>query len=275
MTNAEILNVVATRPNNRATNLLQAIGKLSSKNKPIQVHHVPLIEISRYHDDEFFEQLDEASVVQTDFLSYQGVIFISGNAVDWAQRSLPADVWDRILKNPVFAIGEQTASVLQAEVDKTNISCNSDKLKANQQVIHPQQMNSEGLLSLPELQQVQGQRWLIVKGKGGRDKLRTGLQGAGAKVQELSVYQRLIPDRLTSERANQLQNLNPIWLISSIQALDNLTQMLNQPFQDCRIIISSDRIAERASELGFTIVAQAKDASDKQLLQSLRETIGN
>lgn len=275
MISADTLNVITTRPNNRATNLLRAISRLTSDDKVIHAHHAPLIDISSYHDDMFFKELDQVSEDSAKhLLSYHGVIFISGNAVDWAQRSLPVNLWQSIISNPVFAIGEQTAAILQAEITRANDQSNTDSTKIDQQVIHPQQMNSEGLLKLPELKQVKGQQWLIVKGKDGRDKLKTGLQVAGARVQELSVYQRQLPNSAAQSKLIELQSLDPIWLISSVQALENLQQVLNHQVQDCRIIISSDRIAEQASQMGFSIMAQAKDASDKQLVQSLKEYIG-
>jgi uroporphyrinogen-III synthase len=274
MTSAETIHVMTTRPNNRATNLVEAINRLCPDNLVIKAHHTPLIEITEYYDQAFFEQVARnATTSQNDSIAFDGVIFISGNAVDWAQRSLAASLWQSILTCPLYAIGEQTASVLQTEIDK--LVTNSQRLKTDNQVIYPQQMNSEGLLSLPELQSVTGQQWLIVKGKGGRDRLKTGLQAGGASVTELSVYQRQLPNASAQQQIAKRQALKPIWLISSIQALENLCQILNHQVQDCRIIISSDRIAEQASQMGFSVIAQAADASDKQLLQTLKTYIGN
>ena len=274
MASVETINVITTRPNNRATNLVEAISNLSSNDLMINAHHAPLIEIAEYYDHVFFEELEQSSAkLDAGLATYDGVIFISGNAVDWAQSSLAPSLWQSIIACPLFAIGEQTASVLQKEI--TQAGFHSEQLGSSQRVTHPQQMNSEGLLNLPELRNAYGQHWLIVKGKDGRDKLKTGLQAAGATVSELSVYQRQLPNSTSQQRLVELQQLKPIWLISSIQALKNLSQILNHQVQDCRIIISSDRIAEQASKLGFRIIAQAKDASDKQLVQSLKEYIGN
>ncbi len=274
MTSADAINVITTRPNNRATNLVEAINNLSTGRLTISAHHAPLMAIIEYYDQAFFDRLEQESAqAKGNSAAYNGVIFISGNAVDWAQSCLAANLWQRILACPLFAIGEQTASVLQKEINLT--LTHPERLENKQRVTHPQQMNSEGLLNLPELSDVKGQRWLIIKGKDGRDKLKTGLQAGGATVHELSVYQRQLPDSSSQERIVELQRMKPIWLISSIQALKNLSQILNHQVQDCRIIISSDRIAEQAAELGFCIIAQAQDASDKQLVQSLKEYIGN
>ena len=51
------------------------------------------------------------------------------------------------------------------------------------------------------------QSWLIVKGLGGRDKIKQGLVSAGAKVTELAVYQRKLPD-LLAQKQIAIQNMN-------------------------------------------------------------------
>lgn len=51
--------------------------------------------------------------------------------------------------------------------------------------------NSEGLLQHPSLQQVSGQRVLLLNAPGGRDQLLMTLQQRGAQVRELAVYQRV------------------------------------------------------------------------------------
>ncbi len=276
------INLVTTRPNNRATNLIKALSSLNGQVHDLTVHHQPLIEIEGYQDVEFFTQYSiqyqsnaENSAERKPFpaqahLNFDGVIFISGNAVDWAKQTFPRDVWQQLLANPLYAIGEQTASVLTAEATLQNSEL---KNSLSPQVKHPRQMNSEGLLALEELHEVNGQHWLIVKGLGGRQTLKTTLQARGARVSECSVYQRMQPRLQAQQRIKELHSENTVWLITSLEALINLSQILNQRVQDCRIIISSDRIAQRASHLGFNIVAQADNASDKQLVNCVSNWI--
>ncbi len=41
--------------------------------------------------------------------------------------------------------------------------------------------------------------------------------------------------------------------------------------ENCRIIVSSDRIKESAIKLGLNVIAVAKNATDKQLIDCIKE----
>jgi uroporphyrinogen-III synthase len=271
-----VVQVIATRPNNRATQLVQALSKLSTASVSIEAMHCPLIQIEDYRDLDFFEpSLDqsegsnEVELKPAKAFQYNGIIFISGNAVDKARDVLTTTEWSQLLSNQLYAIGEQTASVLQADLEQHSEQSRS------RGVIFPQQMNSEGLLALSELQNLTSQTWLIVKGVGGREKLKQGLINAGATVDELAVYKRKLPDLEVQQRLAELSQQDPYWLVTSLEAMSNLSLILKQRSQSCRIIVSSDRIAEQANKLGFEIVAQAKDATDRELVGCVQSLIIN
>ncbi len=265
-----LIKIIATRPNNRATQLLDALADLSTSAFQLEIIHCPLIQIENYHDSSFEQRLNKRSTSTcSQKFAFDGVIFISGNAIDWAKASLSKDYWQALLSNQLYAIGEQTARLLESEVSEFADKSNSST------IIYPQQMNSEGLLALPQLKQLQGQNWLIVKGVGGRQAIKQGLQEAGANVHELSVYRRKPPDLTTQHKIKTLHNTNPFWLITSLEALNNLWQVLNKQPRDCRIIVSSDRIAEQAKKMDFQVVSQAQDASDKSLVDSMQTLINN
>ena len=82
------------------------------------------------------------------------MIFVSTNAVDYAYPllpdQLPADVG-------IAAIGQATAQAL----DRVGLT----------PTLVPERMDSEGLLALPGLQDIQGRRVLILRGNGGRELL--------------------------------------------------------------------------------------------------------
>jgi len=262
MDNPIPINFIVTRPINRATNLVKTLQSVSTFEHPFQVFHCPLIRIAEFIDQDFFAENENSR------LHYDGVIFISGNAVDSAKQQLSDIQWQQLLSSPLFAIGEQTARILQAEVD-------SMAQQNHSRVKFPKIMNSEGLLAMDELSQIEVQSWLIVKGLGGRDKLKRGLISAGAQVTELAVYQRKLPD-LFAQKEIMTQSLkNPFWLITSSQALNNLYRILNREIQGCRIIVSSDRIADEANRLGFIVIAQSVDATDKQLAECVKHFIRN
>jgi uroporphyrinogen-III synthase len=274
-----VIRIVATRPNNRATQLVDALAKLSDGSDPLdpsssayqlETIHCPLIQIENYHDSAFQQRLDKlCTSTSLQKFAFDGVIFISGNAIDWAKASLRNDYWQALLSNQLYAIGEQTARLLESEVSEFGDKSNS---KA---IIHPQQMNSEGLLALPQFKRLQGQNWLIVKGVGGRQTLKQGLQEVGSQVHELSVYRRKQPDLSLQQKIKALHGKDPLWLITSLEALNNLSQVLNKKPQGCRIIVSSDRIAEQANKMNFQVISQAKDASDKSLVDCMQTLINN
>ena len=56
-----------------------------------------------------------------------------------------------------------------------------------------QGMNTEALLKLPELHQIDGQRFLILRGVGGRETLATQLRARGAHVDYAECYRRVEP----------------------------------------------------------------------------------
>jgi len=253
MTLSKPFQFIVTRPNNRAGSLVDNLANLSTPENPVNIVHCPLIQIDDY--------LDGTANLS---LPYYGVIFISGNSVNYAKKLLDSALWKQILSCPLYAIGEQTASILTGE------------LKAHERqskVIHPKQMNSEGLLAMSNLQAIENQNWLIVKGLGGREKLKNGLIQAGAKVNELAVYQRKLPDLETQKLALCYHQSNPCWLITSLQALTNLWRILEKQPQGCRIIVSSDRIAIQAKKMNFKVVAQSQDASDQQLIKTVQHII--
>jgi len=106
-------------------------------------------------------------------------IFVSAHAVQKglaaarARGPWPANV-------PVAAVGEATAEALRNSGFAQVIS-------------PPERHDSEGLLALPELSQVRGQRVVIFRGEGGRERLREALEARGATVAYVECYRRVKP----------------------------------------------------------------------------------
>ena len=248
---------IVTRPKHQEKDLVSKITKAIGDKNIASVSHLPLIAISSYNQDT--SSLDSY---------YQGVIFISSNSVNFLKRLLSEHQWQSLLSNPLYAIGQQTAKQLQLERDALTEL-------AIAKVKYPNRMDSEGLLSIIPLDSLAGQNWLIVKGIGGRQKLKQELVNAGAKVQEKDVYQRKLPSlEIQRDIATQSKS-DPIWLITSLQALTNLQRILQNQTQNCRIIVSSDRIANHANKLGFQLIAQSEGATDDQLLATVQNIIQN
>ncbi|TQV88406.1 uroporphyrinogen-III synthase [Aliikangiella coralliicola] len=248
---SDIKRLIVTRPQGQTDSLLkklkQAVGNW------LEIEHLPLIQISPldFSEQEKKDLTDKA---------IDGAIFISGNAARlFFNHSKRADNLSGI---PLLAVGNNTASEL--------------KKITNQPVLYPDQMNSEGLLKLAQLQSISNQHWLIVKGTGGRSLIEQTLRERGAQVSEIEVYQRRLPDYSTQQKIYQQKFDHPVWLLSSAQAITHLHRILgltDQPEHATRLIVSSDRLATMARQQGFTIIAQSAGASESQLVQCVKTLI--
>src|SRR5205823_2364089 len=62
-------------------------------------------------------------------------------------------------------------------------------------VLFPEEhWNSEGLLALPEFQNIQGKKIALIRGENGRELLADTLQQRGATVTHIVTYRRTLPD---------------------------------------------------------------------------------
>lgn len=193
---------------------------------------------------------------------YQHVIFISTNAVRYGMEHIH-DYWPQL---PVglhwYAIGQATASALGAH---------------GIQAMQPQgSVDSEGLLRLPTLQQVSGERVLIVKGEGGRDALRSALYNRGAEVDLLPCYQRRSPAFASGAMASLLREQNiDVVLLTSGEGFAHLQAALapaeTSNFNALCLIVPSQRVARMAQAAGFHTVITADNASDAAMLAALEQ----
>lgn len=245
-------SVLVTRPANQADALCAAVEAAG-----YTAHHQPLLELLA---------LSELPPPQRQLLldldRYQHVIFVSGNAVRFGMACIE-DYWPQL---PVglawYAIGDATAVLLHG---------------FGIEVVTPGKlMTSEGLLAVPPLQAVAGQRILIIKGEGGRATLREELLRRGATVDELACYRRACPDLPAGQLAASLHEWRiDLVMISSGEGLANLQALLRWPettkFTPICVIVPSERIARLAQKAGFGQVVTAENASDVAMLHALEE----
>ena len=120
----------------------------------------------------------ESRACLLDLDRYQGTIFVSANAARLGLDAV-AGFWPQWpFRMPACAVGEATRQVLAA---------------AGLDAVSPAREDSEGLLDLPALQAVDGQRWLLFRGDGGRELLPGALRARGARVDVLPLYRRMLP----------------------------------------------------------------------------------
>ena len=246
ITSQKLTHLVVTRPLAQANSLVRRIHALQDDSLVVQ--QIPLLDIQPINFD--IPPMNQ----------FDGIIFISSNAVQHFYSSNEYLNQKHAFKHSqLLAVGDNTA--------------NSIELVTAQTAIFPQQMNAEGLLQLPNLQSIAAQNWLIVKGKGGRQIIKDTLIERKAIVTEIDVYQRKLPDLNDQKKIINAQAKQPVWLITSNEAMSNLYRILGlaeKPQHRTQIIISSDRLAAQASLKGFAIIAQSVGASELQLLECIQ-----
>ena len=119
------------------------------------------------------DEFDNPRKLLANFYDY--IIAVSPNAVDYTDQALAGINWPQ---TNYLAVGKGTQTKL--------------KIATAQNVVVPKRcFDSEGLLDLPALSDLQGKHILIVRGVGGRELLCDTLTKRGAVVDYYQPYQRV------------------------------------------------------------------------------------
>jgi uroporphyrinogen-III synthase len=185
---------------------------------------------------------------------YDAAIFVSANAAEYgAPGRWPARV-------AAFAPGPGTAAAL--------VACGVPDVRI------PESYDSDGLLALPALAHVRGQRIAIFRGEGGRDVLADALRARGAQVDCIDCYRRARPGSGAEGLADALRagRVHAITVTSS-EGLDNLCAVLPAEagaiMRGLPVFAQHPRIAEHARSLGFAAIATS--SGDDGLVAGLLE----
>ncbi|MFK5969550.1 MAG: uroporphyrinogen-III synthase [Candidatus Marithrix sp.] len=181
------------------------------------------------------------------FNNFDIAIFISSNAVEKTLSNIVLPT-----KLQLFAVGKSTSVTLQ-KLGLTAL-CSASPF------------NSETLLLMPQLQTIINKQIVIFRGEGGREFLAESLRKRNAKVQYISVYQRLKPPTPT-------QNVYAdITTITSGEGLENLLAMLPNSvwIRQNPMVVISERLAKKAKQLGIQApILVASNASNDGLLTAI------
>lgn len=189
------------------------------------------------------------------------VIAVSAQAVTFADNTLKSQnlPWPNAR---YIAVGEATARAFSAiGIDQVGV---------------PDDPRSEGIIALPELQRLAGQQVVILRGDGGRDLIAPTLSARGARVQYCEVYRRQYRPDPDGELVKgwQRRGVDSI-IVTSGGLLNHLFQLAAARAKDWLLsrllIVPSERVAQEAKALGFTLVINAEGASNQALLQVLDE----
>lgn len=239
-----------TRPAHQAQQLAQMIGSAGG-----EAILFPVLEILDTEDlrplNALIARLDEFDVG----------IFISPNAVSKAfnliraQRQLPPQ-W------VVAAIGKGS----KKELERCGIT----------QVVTPEtQFDSEGLLALPQFQDMHGKRVVIFRGEGGREVLGDTLIARGATLEYAECYRRCKPSIDTAPLLHRWARgeVHAVTVTSS-ESLHNLFDLLGklgqQWLKKTPFFVPHERIAQVARGLGLAQVFVTPPGDDG-LMTGLRE----
>ncbi len=201
------------------------------------------------------------------------LIFISQNAVSYAFEWIE-DFWPQLpVKQKLFAIGRKTAQCIREKSERAYpemLDCLDNSLMSASG-----SMNSEALLELDDLRQVNGKKVLIFKGKAGRTHIKSVLTERGAKVETCELYERSLPeDAINQFPALNIQSDTDVISLFSGETLENLNQVLiankYENKQKLRLLLPGERVKDQAIKLGFKNIFQAVNASEESMLEALK-----
>lgn len=143
----------------------------------------------------------------------------------------------------------------------------------------PQQMTSEGLLALPEMQHLESHSVGLITAPGGRGLLAATLAQRAREVHVAVVYQRVA----RTIRRDAWANLEKI--TASLAIIVSSSEALNAMLQQCptsaratldaaMVVAASERLGEEARLAGFKHIVRAASARPSSMLQALAEFHG-
>ena len=192
-------------------------------------------------------------------------IFISANAV---QHALPviAAAGGLPAGCPVAAVGPASARALQAA--------------GFSDVLTPAaRFDSEGLLALPELNQVAGRRVVIFRGQGGRTLLADTLTARGADVRAVICYRRVAAGDSAQLHAWLAQGAIAALTATSRASVDGLLTLAGPAAAQLKalpLVVLSAALADYARQAGFNgPILSAREASDAGLVTVVRALLGS
>jgi len=242
--------VLVTRPDERGQQLVDMLAKAG-----VVAIHLPLFNI---------EAGAEVNGLPNKFAQLKVgdyVFAVSKSAVDFADKALKNTgfVWRDDLQ--YFTVGQGTA---QHFAMITTLA-----------VHYPTtQENSEGVLQLAAMQNLQGKTILILRGNGGRELLSEQAQQRGANVEIVECYRRESIVYNSTEQTSLCKRSGVQTIVATsaeilTQLVDFVPQNEHNWLKSCQLITVSERISHLAQALGWQNVIVSPRADNQTLLQTL------
>ncbi len=244
--------VLVTRPAHQAEHLTNLIEAQNG-----ETIRFPVVEILEPLDKtallELIERLDQ----------FDMAIFISPNAVNRAMPMIQAQRGQLPEHLAVACVGRGTARELK-------------HFGINTPIVPEGRFDSEALLALPELSNVQKKRIIIFRGVGGRELLGRTLRARGAHIRYAECYRREKPKAdITPLLRQWARGTIDIVTVTSLEGLRNLFDMAGESGQqllrNTPVVVISERLAELCRQLGFHAgICVADDPSDESIVKAIK-----
>ncbi len=215
-------------------------------------------------------------------LGFALVLFVSPNAIDHAFAAL-SSAWP--LQIPIGVVGPGSVAALARQgvaAPAYTIISPAAGATVTETPTDPR-YDSEALHAAIEAHfghdGLKDKRVLIVRGDGGREWLADALSEAGAKVEKVAAYRRIVPEPSMRdwERIHALLAGVPhAWLLTSSEGVRNLEELAREhltvdetlTLKHAPLVTPHPRIAEAARQAGFDRIT-VSGAGDERIVQAL------
>jgi uroporphyrinogen III methyltransferase/synthase len=259
--------VVITRPAGQSTELIARLAAAG-----VTTLDFPLIDIAPVEDDAPLR----AALASLE--RYALVVFVSPNAVDHAFARSDA-IWPHAL--PIGVVGPGSVQALARHgVAAPAYNVISPPSGADEDTAR---FDSEGLFAAIDTAlgatSLEGKRVLIVRGDGGREWLAERLREAGAEVDTVAAYRRLVPEPSIGAWARVhelLAGVPHVWLLTSSEGVRNLHELAQDhltadeiaQLKRAVLVTPHPRVAQTARALGFDSMT-VSGAGDERIARAL------
>ncbi|KMQ80275.1 Uroporphyrinogen-III synthase / HemX protein [Candidatus Burkholderia pumila] len=259
--------VIVTRPGGQSPTLMSQLHDAG-----FDTLELPLINIASVSDDAPLRAaLDELVGPQR----YALVVFVSPNAVNHAFGRLHAP-WP--VEVPVAVVGAGSVAALARQ----GVSAPSHRVISPLSDHANPRFDSEALYTAIEAEfgenGLEGKRVLIVRGDGGREWLAERMTEAGASVEKVAAYRRMLPEpsmrKWKAIRDLMADGRPHAWLLTSSEGVRNLDELAREHLtaneivrlKRAALVCPHPRIAEAARQAGFDRIT-VSGAGDERIVQ--------
>ncbi|WP_245595965.1 uroporphyrinogen-III C-methyltransferase [Paenibacillus taiwanensis] len=254
--------VLITRARTQSETFVRAIEDLGG-----EPYEYPVIEVRMPRDK---RELERIAHVMGKLPTYDWIVLTSANGVQYWMEHMKRTKTDvrRIAGARMVAVGPKTAQAMQ------EYGIIPDRVA--------EQFSQEGVWSILEQEVKPGQQVLLARGDLARPWLGDMMRSAQMQVEELDIYETILPDNndphmveLLQEGAIQIVPLTSSSTVHNLLALlqqsgvDNAVELLNQTV----IVCIGEITANTARSAGLKVAAVAKEATMNGVMESIMHVV--